>query len=214
MRSTMALGGLTSLALALAAAPASANLLVNPSFESPVTADGPPFIGSWEAFNGGAGSSSNNSTNSPRTGAQSLELSITGVNNTFAGAFQDVGGLVPGQNAILSGFHQTTTATLGVASEYRIEWRNSVSDTEVSRTPNVTVGPVLNQYTPWSVLAVVPAGADTARVVYAIQTFGGEPNPGDTGVVHVDDVSFVVPEPTTLAAFAGASLVLGRRRRT
>src|SRR5439155_17515240 len=32
------------------------NLLTDPSFENPVlfTQDGPPFVGSWEAFNGGA----------------------------------------------------------------------------------------------------------------------------------------------------------------
>jgi len=26
------------------------NLLANPGFESPITFDGPPFIGSWEGF--------------------------------------------------------------------------------------------------------------------------------------------------------------------
>src|SRR5580765_144641 len=83
--------------LVISASRASAvNLLANPGFESPVTADGPPFVGSWEAFNGGAGSSSNNSTTTPRTGAQDLLLNIVNTDNTFAGAFQDVPGLTPG----------------------------------------------------------------------------------------------------------------------
>jgi hypothetical protein len=83
-------------ATALVGTQASANLLANPSFEQPITQDGPPFVGLWEGFNGGAGSSAANGTASPRTGAMELDLRIDGVNNTFAGAFQDVPGLVPG----------------------------------------------------------------------------------------------------------------------
>ena len=36
------------------------NLLVNPGFEDPITQDGPPFVGSWEGFNGSAGASASN----------------------------------------------------------------------------------------------------------------------------------------------------------
>src|SRR5205085_6087400 len=66
------------------------NLLTDPSFENPAlyAADGPPFVGSWEAFNGGAGSSSQNDTLAPRTGAREAHLNITATNNTFAGFFQ------------------------------------------------------------------------------------------------------------------------------
>src|SRR4051794_26746736 len=48
------------------------NLLTDPSFENPAlyTADGPPFIGSWEAFNGGTGSSSQNDALAPHSGAR------------------------------------------------------------------------------------------------------------------------------------------------
>jgi hypothetical protein len=213
----MSLQGAALLCLACAAAPVSAagNLLANSSFEDPVTYDGAPFIGSWEAFSGGAGAVSANSTVTPRTGAKDLELTISGVNNTFAGAFQDVGGLTVGTEATFSGFHQTpnSSTSLGVASEYRIEWRNSTLNTEVSRV-QLTVGPTGSQYAPFSVVALVPAGADTARCVYAIQTFGGEPNPGDTGTIYLDDLSFVVtPEPASLTVLAGAAGLLMRRRR-
>jgi hypothetical protein len=47
---------------------------------------GPPFVGSWEGFNGG-GATAANTTTLPRTGAQALTLSITSTLNTFAGAF-------------------------------------------------------------------------------------------------------------------------------
>jgi hypothetical protein len=84
--------------IALVPSNASAqNLLANPGFEDPITTDGPPFVGSWEGFNGGPGSSAANSGLMARTGAMHLELSISNTDNTFAGVFQDVEGLTPGQ---------------------------------------------------------------------------------------------------------------------
>lgn len=200
--------------LALSASQASANLFVNPGFEDPITSDGPPFVGSWEGFNGGAGSSSSNSAVMPRTGAQHLDVSIFNTDNTFAGAFQDVIGLVPGQTGAFSVWHKTTTNPLDLVVEMRIEWRKVGQVAEIGRTPNFTPVPT-DQYTKFGMTGVVPAGADTARVVYAIQTFTGGPT--NNGTVFVDDASFVVPEPTTLflcgiAAISGLSLARGRRR--
>jgi len=190
----------------------AANMLANAGFENPVTSDGPPFVGSWEAFNGGAGSSSANSTTTPRTGAQDLRLAISNTVNTFAGAFQDVPGLTPGTVGTFSVWHMSPSNPLDVGVEVRIEWRNSVSDTEISRTPNSTPVPT-NAYTQFFLPATVPAGVDTARVVYAIQTFGGGAT--HNGIVFVDDASFdVVPEPATIGLF-GIALVAssGIRRR-
>lgn len=199
--------------LSLAASAVAANLVVNGGFEDPVTSDGPPFVGFWEAFNGGAGSSAANSGALPRTGAQSLGLSIVNTDNTFAGAFQDVTGLLPGIEYTLSGWHVSISNPLDLTAEVRIEWRNSVSNTEISRTPNQTpIPPVV--YGPFSLTAAVPVGADTARMVYAIQTFSG--GPSNNGTVYVDDVSFeVVPEPSSLILLGvgGLALVTMRRRR-
>ena len=101
-----------------------------------------------------------------------------------------------------------------MAIEYRIEWRSSVTNTEISRTPNQSLPIPTDVYAPWSVTALVPPGADTARVVYAIQTFGGEPTPTNTGTVYVDDVSFtVIPEPSALMLAGLGALGLIRRRR-
>lgn len=189
----------------------AANLVINEGFESPITADGPPFIGSWEGFNGG-GATAANTTTLPRTGAQALALTITSTPNTFTGAFQDVG-VVTGTEYTFGGWHATTTATLQLGVEVRIEWRNSGGNNEVSRTPNQTPVPSLNAYAPFSFNAVAPAGADIARIVYAVQSFSTAPN--GNGVVHLDDVSFApVPEPSSLGLLAiGAALVARRRRQ-
>jgi MYXO-CTERM domain-containing protein len=196
--------------MTLAAVPASAASLANGSFEDPVTTDGPPFVGSWEAFSGGTTAQAVNSTAMPRTGAQNLALSIANTDNTFAGVFQDVPNLTPGTPVTFSGFQMTPSSPLGVGVEFRIEWRNASTNSEVSRTPNSSPVPT-GQYTPFSLTATVPSGADTARVVYAIQSFG--PEPSNNGVVYVDDVSFV-PEPTTAAFSLGAlGLACLRRRR-
>lgn len=196
----------------LAANQAAANLFANPSFEDPITYDGPPFLGLWEGFSGGAGSSAATDTTMPRTGAKNLTLSITNTNNTFAGVFQDVP-VSAGTIYNFTGWYKTPSNPLDLGVEGRIEWRNSGSDSEVSRTPNLTTAPT-SDYTQFLLTATAPAGADIARVVYAVQTFGGEPT--NTGVVYLDDFSIVaVPEPATVAlgAFAGLALIASRRRR-
>jgi hypothetical protein len=186
------------------------NLFANPGFEDPITSDGPPFVGFWEGFSGGAGAFAANATTAPRSGAQHLELTINNTDNTFAGVFQDVV-VTPGQAVTFSGFHSTPGALL-LDNEMRIEWRNSVTNTEVSRTPNIGPDPALNQYVPFQLDAVVPAGADLARVVYAIQTFSGDP--ANTGTIFIDDVSFVVvPEPASLGMLSLGAIGLIRRRR-
>ncbi|HEX5222889.1 MAG TPA: PEP-CTERM sorting domain-containing protein [Verrucomicrobiae bacterium] len=189
-----------------------ANLLVDGGFENPITQDGPPFVGLWEGFNGGGAAAFNTAT-MPRTGAQSLGLSINNTINTFAGAFQDVVGLTPGMSFSLDGWHATTSSPLNLGVEIRIEWRNSVSNTEVGRTPNATPVPTAS-YTAFNLSGLVPAGADTARVVYAIQSFST--NPLGNGNVFVDDMSFtVVPEPSSMAllGLGGLALVASRRKR-
>jgi PEP-CTERM motif-containing protein len=201
--------------LTFASQASAVNLLANPGFEDPVTADGPPFVGSWEAFNGGAGTSSNNSNVTPRNGLMDLRTAILATDNTFAGAFQDVP-VIAGSPALWRVWHMTPSSPLDLTVEMRIEWRNSVSNTEISRTANFNPVPGLNEYTQADLISTVPAGVDIARVVYAIQTFSGGPT--NNGIVFVDDAFFdMVPEPATgmlLGLGAIGSVIFGRRSRT
>src|SRR3954464_15900803 len=179
--SCVLLGSLVAVAISCPQASAQ-NLLTDPSFENPAlfTQDGPPFVGSWEAFNGGAGSSAVNDTLLPHTGARDAHFNITATNNTFAGAFQDVP-IVAGLTYTYSGFHQSANLNpADYVTEARIEWRNSVLNTEVSRNQILPIATA--QYTPFSETVAAPVGADTARVVYAIQTFS------DTGTANTGNV--------------------------
>lgn len=195
VRTLMARTLIAALAVAAICSTASANRLANPGFEDPVTSDGPPFVGFWEVFSGDGiqltgPDVSRNSTLMPRTGLQSLEIIIDDSANTFAGAFQDVPGLSVGDSVRLTGWHKSIADSGGI--EIRIEWRDSINDLEISRTPNLTPSPGTT-YEMFTLDSVVPAGADSARVVYAIQSFGGAINQQ----IFVDDMSFV---PASLGA--------------
>jgi len=210
--SCVLLGSLVAIAISCPQATAQ-NLLTDPSFENPAlfTADGPPFVGSWEAFNGGAGTFAVNDTLLPHSGSRDAHLNITATNNSFAGFFQDVP-VTAGALYTYSGFHQSANLNpVEYVSEVRFEWRNSVSNTEVSRNQVLPIaGP---QYTPFSLTFAAPAGADTARVVYAIQTFS-DTGTVNTGNVFVDDLSVTqVPEPSAIVLAGLGGLALLRRRR-
>ncbi len=207
MRTTTAL---SAAVLAAAASAASANLFVNGGFEDPITYDGAPFVGSWEGFNGSVNSAAFNNNVFARSGAQHAELNILGDDNSFAGVFQDVM-VTAGSEYTFSGYHAIGIgAGLDLGIEFRIEWRDSGTDTEVSRTANQTVAPGSSAYEMFSLTATAAAGADTARVVYAIQTFG--PEPSNSGVVYLDDLSFT-PAPGAGALLALGGIAAARRRR-
>lgn len=212
-------------AVTLFALPATAahldnpNRLVNEGFEDPIANTTDPFVGRWQPFSldgdeVAGGDTSQTSGAMPRSGASQLDLEIAGTSNSFAGAFQDVTldpVNAPGSTAWFSGWAKLLSGD-AVGSEIRIEWRDSNTDTEITRTGNL-VPTLTSEYQEFIVSDTVPVGANSARVVYAIQSFGAGPDQN----VLVDDVNFNVqiPEPTTvtLAALAGLA-ICGMRRRS
>lgn len=203
----------------LAASAAQANSIANPGFELSISYDlNPPFDGNWEAFEIPPLSQAFNDTTLPHGGQQHLTLSIDGADNLFALVFQDVA-VAADTIYYFGGWHMTPSVPLDLGIEFRIEWRNSTLDVEVARTPNSTTSPS-GQYEQFLLSAAAPVGADTARVVYAIQTFGIEPT--NNGVVYVDDMWFsseppgsglpAVPEPASVALVGlGVVALVGRR---
>ena len=63
-----------------------------------------------------------------------MALTISNTDIAFAGVFQDVP-MRPGASVTFSGYHLTTSNPLDVGIEYRIEWRNSVTNMEVGLAP-------------------------------------------------------------------------------
>ena len=82
-----------------------------------------------------------------------------------------------------------------VGVEIRIEWRDSVADIEISRTANLSPS-LTGAYQEFEITSTVPDGADTARLVYAIQSFSVSPL-GDV-IVYVDDMSFPFEDPVAV----------------
>lgn len=199
---------------ALTVAPAMSTVLAFPGFEGagPLVDTGNG-VGRWNPFSDGSpGNGFFVSSIAPRSGNESLRLELAN-GNGFAGVFQDVP-VTAGGEITFSGWNSLQNGVTG-GSEIRIEFRDSVGNVEISRTGNLVPADLNSPtYTEFSLTDTVPAGADTARVVYAIQSFGA----GTPQVIHVDDTavsgSGVIPEPTgsVLAALGFFGLAMRRRR--
>lgn len=185
-----------------------ANPLADPGFESPLVDDGNG-VGKWNPFSDSGASISEMATTMPRTdlGHANLDLSAA---NGFAGFFQDVVNVVPGSPIDWSVWAKDNSGTNGQGIEMRIEYIGG--GTEVSRTGNLVPASLGSQYEQITLSDTVPAGVDTARVVFAIQSFGVAPPQS----VFVDDASVAVqqiPEPASIALLGLAGLAITSLRR-
>ncbi|MEO0529003.1 MAG: hypothetical protein AAF266_00350 [Planctomycetota bacterium] len=184
------------------------NLLTNPGFETAPFVDDGSGVGKWQPFaDGSMGNTSEIGSLMPRTGANAAELNLVNANG-FAGFFQDIPA-VPGFDAEWSVWAKDALGGGGAAIEMRIEYRDSVANSEVSRTGNL-VPTLTTDYELVTLTDTVPAGADTARVVFAVQSFGAAPPIS----VYVDDAFATAPEPTTAVMAGLAGLALAARRRS
>jgi len=182
-----------------------ANLITDPGFEDTLRTGGGLNVGEytvWEVFNSDTALTSGElvSTNQ-RTGAQALGLSIPSAANNFVGVFQDIVNVSAGQLVEFGGWHQLLSPAAAI--EIRIEWWSTVTNTEVSKTANLTPLPSNTAYELFSLQAVVPDFADVARLVYALQSFSG-PAPME---VLVDDTFFTVTQVSD--PFASGLLIVG-----
>lgn len=186
-----------------------ANPLVDPGFESAFVDDGSG-VGKWQPFAGGADNISEQGLTMPRTGAGHANLDLMS-DGGFAGFFQDVPAIA-GAAIDWSVWAKDNLGNGGGSIEMRIEYRDSVGDTEVSRTPNLVPALASTDYELVTLSDTIPAGADTARVVFAIQSFGVSAPQS----VFVDDALVVtIPEPTSIAlmGLGGLAIVATRRRK-
>lgn len=186
----------------------SATTIADPSFEDAANfVDDGNGVGKWNSFSQ-APASATITTAAARTGSSSAEL-VLGAANLFAGFFQDIM-VNPGDTITLDLWHQAVNQEAG-SIEIRIEWQSGGG--EIARTANANPAPG-STFENFTISHLAPAGADTARVVYATQSFGGDTD----AVVNIDDFTVsgsTVPEPSgaLLLALGAFGFVSARSRK-
>jgi hypothetical protein len=211
--------------VALMAAAASAqygpNLLNNAGFESPLGFDFSN-VTNWNGFFGAPGDTLlqafNDTGAAARSGSNALVTTIRNVPgnnpggfNAFTGHVQTVNGITAGLTYEFSVWARSNPS-VNNGAEFRVEWYNA-GNGEVGRL-NVEIQSLLSSsYQEFSLLSAAPAGAVSARLVMAVQSFTNNGSPADTSVAW-DDASFrTIPGPGAAALLGLGGLVIGRRRR-
>ena len=207
---------------------AQVQLLSNTDFE---TAFDGNLIGNWGTFEGDASGANPPPTPALSTvfalsGAQSVNLAITGQNDAFAGVQQDVTtGFSVGDQLELS-INALLDGVSGTGAEFRVEFLDAAGafiGGQFDFNNDISGGLVDQEFTSFTNTnspITVPTGTVTVRTVLAVQSFGGGAD-GDTdnSSVFFDDVtltnlSVAVPEPASLSLVAlGLVGLVARRRR-
>lgn len=177
----------------------------NASFEVDATYEVLPANGNWTAFFGGpptAMLASIRDTTAPRTGSSALFVKVAVEGNSFAGMQQPIGGIQPGVSYTMSLWARSAGAvTNGV--EYRIEWKNAgggIIGDQFALTTRIDAQ-LTPTYQQFSLTATAPAGAASATLVMAVQSFVFDPlNPMFDTNVYFDDITFAANSLPTQGA--------------
>ena len=191
----------------------------NVSFENAILADAGSTVDNWTTFvNSGTATVD---TTAPLSGLQHLNLTMDGQANSFVGVQQLEQNIQVGEEYTF-GFNArlmdgVLASDLGVAAEFRIEWRDAAG-VEIggnqANTQAIT-GSLTDQYQLFSQTLTAPAGTESLNAVIALQSFGtGDSN----GTVFYDDATISgpassVPEPGSLALIGLGMAGLATRRR-
>ena len=166
----------------------------------------------------GSGLPGPNGCDGPDCGVFFKPFSGGGTNGpATASLYQDVPA-TPGLTYTLTGWAGAESAALMTGANIQIEFfdslSNSISSASVDLLPTLFIDNGLAfDYKQYLVSATAPATAVTVRS--SVSMIGATANPAGGGQAFVvDDFRLTaVPEPTSLAAAAGAMLVLAARRR-
>ena len=197
--------------------------LGNGGFESPILGDQPATTGNFSAFSQDPANAliplPTNSDENPLNGTQSVITQILGVDGSFVGIQQNVADIIVGETYTYTINARTDGNPLGLSAEYRIEYLDDAGGFVVDQFANniaITDG-LSDTYASFTQSSVAPAGATTARAVFALQSFGGGDN---NGTVFLDDISLTgavaaIPEPSSMGLMvAGLVGLVARRRRS
>ncbi len=227
--------GAVAATLAISSATAQPNLVVDPNFAGPGTANPITVTGvnqGWALFNGASSASFAGNMpasiysplGSPAVTTALLETANVGNNWNPAGAYEIVTGITPGQTYTFSIWGLTDTAndafsaTAGLLIQLGFE-TSALGGASTVENPGNVVGinaalpAVQGVWTEYSVSATAPAGYTDAIMYNMFQDNGST---AATENMYYDNASLVAaPEPTTLAlaGLGGMSLLSLIRRR-
>lgn len=210
-------------ALLFAAAPiASANLLTNPSFETPDASGGDVPAGDWtdwEKVSGAAGQYAITDDIAARTGDQVLRIQApTGTN--FAMVRQTVA-VTAGELYKFSAYVFNSSAT-PLAADYITNINIFFTDINGQQIDSFASGSFDSTTLPqdaWTLLStqgVAPVGSVAAQLRITVRKPGGGGSTSDNRILYFDDASFtLVPEPASggLALLGLGGLAMLSRRR-